>query len=125
MDFVDGGPCTYARTFLVIDTDANDNTVTLLNVSSLNKKPYKLLYPSNKKIINYKPPFMMSSCVKLDGVYIIEYSSHLTSKLLAGGKTLSPPELRRIEAELLAYSQTNTIQDVYYDTNQFKAFNGM
>lgn len=125
MDFVDGKECTYDRTFLVVDTDINDNTVTVLNVSSVKKKEHKLLYPSNKRIISYNPPFYLSSFVKLDGIYIIEHSSHLTSKLLAGGKTLSSPELSRIEAELLTYSQTKDVQNVYYDTNQFKAFNGI
>ena len=124
MNFVDGGICAYDRTFLVVDTDINDNTITLLNVSSVRGKEHKLLYPSNKRIITYNPPFYMSSFVKLDSIYIIEYFSDVANKLLASGKALSPSEFARIQTNLLAYSQTYDTENVYYNADQFRTFNG-
>ena len=49
LDYADGGLADKARTFLIISI--NESKVNLLNISSIQGKLHKLMYPANKKIL--------------------------------------------------------------------------
>jgi hypothetical protein len=80
------GTRSYARPLLVIETNSELNTISLLNVSSIEgKKPSKLLIPSNKELQYYNPPFNRASFVKLDELYIIDYFDDLNKLIFQSG----------------------------------------
>lgn len=103
VDYADGGVHNKPRTFLIIEV--NDKNIHILNVSSLKGKETKLGYKSNKKIDKYKPPFLKSSFVKLDALYIIEKSEHLNHFLLAQGRSMNPMQLNNIKQNFINYRE--------------------
>lgn len=64
LPFRDGKTPLYKRPYLVIKIDGDK--VDLLNVSSTSGKEWKLTMASNLAILNYNPPLVKSSFVKLD-----------------------------------------------------------
>lgn len=113
LPFADGGEANYPRTFLV--TQLEGNAVCLLNVSSVSGKERKLLFPSNKNINYYHPPFMRPSFVKLDALYILEYFQLLDTKVLANGETIDPIELTNLVTAFNTYRTTRNIHTANYD----------
>lgn len=106
--FADGGPCSYNRTFLVIEVDLTNSKISILNVSSIRGKEHKLSFPTNLRIINFQPPFVMPSFIKLDAVYELEYFPGLEKTILCDGDTLSNEELIRISNKYIEYQSTGT-----------------
>ena len=92
--FTDGTMPSYDRPYLVIDADASG--VTLLNISSSAGKERKLLFPNNREIKNYNPPFLKPSFVKLDSLVHITYAEASNLRILGGGACLNTQELSEI-----------------------------
>jgi hypothetical protein len=120
--FADGTDCKYHRPFLVIDVDQLQNRIKLLNVSSVRGKAHKVGFSSNKLLINYKPPFIMPSFVKLDSLYIIEYFPDIQRSVLDGGQTLDSVELQDIIREHYLYSQLNMTHSVFYTEQDIRQY---
>jgi hypothetical protein len=112
LPFANGSPSFYKRPFLVIDI--YDNFIDLLNVSSIKGKEKKLLYPSNKKIINYYPPFDVPSFVKMDELYTIEYFSDLNKSIYKQRPPLDDIEINRVIDSFHIYREYNEIIHVTY-----------
>lgn len=92
--FNDGTMPAYDRTYLVVGV--TNVYIELLNVSSTVGKEHKLLFPSNKLIKNYNPPFIKSSFVKLDSLSRITLLEAANLKVLHGGDCLDNNELKDI-----------------------------
>ena len=90
--FRDGGLPEYDRPYLVVTIDNEE--IGLLNVSSVAGKEHKLLYPSNKRIIKYKPPFKVESFVKLDSLTRIPVQQATQLRVLHNGDQLDDSELQ-------------------------------
>lgn len=67
--FRDGKEPEYPRTYLIVN--ANEDGITVLNVSSTRGKEHKLLFQTNYPLRSYNPPFVKRCFVKLDSaVYV-------------------------------------------------------
>ena len=96
--FVDGTMPSYDRTYLVVAV-ANDY-IEVLNVSSIRGKERKLAFPTNERLRNYNPPFVMPSFVKLDSLSRVSKSEWGNLQILNNGRTLDSNELNRIKSML-------------------------
>ena len=96
--FVDGTMPSYDRTYLVI-TVSNDY-IEVLNVSSIRGKERKLAFPTNERLRNYNPLFVMPSFVKLDSLTRVSNSEWGNLQILNNGRTLDSNELNRIKSML-------------------------
>lgn len=92
--FQDGIFPEYLRTFLVVFVSTEQ--IGLINVSSVAGKEHKLLYPANKYLIKYNPPFKKESFVKLDSLTYISVSETTNLKTLCHGACLDTEELSKI-----------------------------
>ena len=99
--FRDGKMASYKRPFLVVYVDSEK--VGLLNVSSTAGKEHKLLYESNRRIINYNPPFKKDSFIKLDSLIYISVEEVNSFTLLCNGEKLNDHELNHILDEYERY----------------------
>jgi hypothetical protein len=125
LPFADGAPCNSKRTFLVIDVDYSLQKISLLNISSSRGKEHKLLFDSNKKINNYKPPFLMPSFVKLDALYQIDYFTELESRILHNGDKLNTIDLTSIIDKFAAYRIEQTLLSANYSIEDVKTQNAL
>jgi len=89
--FVDGTYPQYDRTYLIVSVTSDH--VGILNVSSIAGKEHKLLFPTNRKIINYNPPFLKDSFVKLDSLVYVATADIGQFRILHGGDCLQKQEL--------------------------------
>lgn len=96
--FTDGIMPDYSRPYLIVE--ACDEEIKVLNVSSLYGKEEKLLMPYNKKIFNFKPPFIKPSFVKLDSLCSVNSDEWCHLKLLDDGKTLDDTEFKEIKGKI-------------------------
>lgn len=96
--FKDGQMPAYDRTYLVVSAD--ENSIHVLNVSTIKGKERKLFFPFNERLKVYRPPFMYPSFVKLDSLTEIPLQECSELKILYGGQQLDGTELKRI-VELL------------------------
>lgn len=96
--FRDGGIPEYDRPYLIVYV--SDTEIGLLNVSSVAGKESKLLYPTNRNIVKYNPPFRKSSFVKLDSLTYITYVEASAMRVLSGGLALDQHELNSIVASV-------------------------
>ena len=92
--FVDGSSPAYDRAYLIVSV--SQNCIGTLNISSLAGKEHKLLYKTNKEIINHSPPFTKRSFVKLDSLTYISISDATSMHLLSNGQLLDANELKKI-----------------------------
>lgn len=92
--FVDGSYPQYPRTYLVVSVDTDK--IGVLNVSSTAGKEHKLLFPANRSIIKYNPPFVKDSFVKLDSLTYITISEAGSFRALHNGDCLDGVELQAI-----------------------------
>ncbi|MCD7822536.1 MAG: hypothetical protein LUG86_00725 [Oscillospiraceae bacterium] len=92
--FADGGLPEYDRPYLIVSI--NEDSLDVLNISSVKGKERKLIFPSNLEIINYNPPFRKPSFVKLDSLVTIEKSVADSMILLDSGKPLNSYEMVKI-----------------------------
>lgn len=98
--FVDGDIPAYPRPYLIVEVGFD--YIDVLNISSIKGKERKLLLPTNKEIINYNPPFIKPSFVKLDSltrVYSNEF--YLISHILCNGNKLDSNELNNIKSKII------------------------
>lgn len=124
LPYADGGPADKRRPFLVIDV--NDKEISMLNVSSVMGKPRSLMYPFNKLILNYDPPFRVLSFVKLNSLYVIEYLQELEDHaILHNGQTLCDRELKNIIDSFSNYQQAHNVDRVYYDRYVIEQYNSI
>ena len=93
--FVDGEFPMYDRTYLIVTVEKE--YIEVLNVSSIKGKERKLAYPTNKRLVNFKPPFVMPSFVKLDSLTRVERADWGKLKILNAGRTLNNSELEKIK----------------------------
>lgn len=119
--FADGSECSYARTFLVIEN--TENKLKALNISSIKGKESKLIYPSNMRILKGRPPFVKSSFVKLDALYILETCSEIEKALLHSGERLNPEQLVAIKSSFYIYGIDNRIDSVVHTTSEILSRN--
>lgn len=96
--FVDGTMPDYDRTYLIIAV--SNDYIEVLNVSSIRGKERKLVFPTNERIRNYNPPFVMPSFVKLDSLTRVPKSEWENLQILNNGRTLDSSELSRIKSML-------------------------
>ena len=101
--FTDGFMPKYARPYLIVDV--KEESVSVLNVSSLKGKEWKLAYPSNVQITKFSPPFKLPSFAKLDSLSEISIDECKNMRLLDGGKTLDEQELSKILELLNEYEK--------------------
>lgn len=92
--FKDGDFPKYPRTYLVVSVTSTQ--IGLLNISSTAGKEHKLLFPTNRSIKNYEPPFKKDCFVKLDSLTYVPVSQTDEFLLLHGGDRLDPSELKSI-----------------------------
>lgn len=96
--FVDGEFPMYDRTYLIVTVERD--YIEVLNVSSIRGKERKLAFPTNERLRNYNPPFVMPSFVKLDSLTRVESADWGNLRVLNSGCTLDPAELMRIKEML-------------------------
>ena len=89
--FVDGQYPAYDRPYLVVSV--SPERIGILNVSSTAGKDHKLLFPTNRAILNYNPPFRKESFVKLDSLVYISTSDICNFRILHNGECLEKCEL--------------------------------
>lgn len=92
---------SYPRPYLVVNS--SEDSLYLLNVSSIKKKSWKLNKVSNKQISNHFPPFPYPSFVKMDYVYQISKEKYLETYLMDNGSVLHIDSLKDIVDILLKY----------------------
>lgn len=100
--FRDGNRPSSPRTYLIVEVTSTH--ISVLNVSSVAGKEHKLLFPTNRQIIKYNPPFLKDSFVKLDSLVTISVSDCATYRIhtLHGGACLDANELSSIIADIVA-----------------------
>ena len=96
--FKDGQEPEYRRTYLIVEVD--DEGISVLNVSSLEGKEWKLAYKTNMKLEHYAPPFVKPSFVKLDSLVKVSFEDCGDIRLLSGGRQLEAEEMERILGRL-------------------------
>lgn len=94
LKFKDGTMPLYDRTYLIISV-SKDN-IGVLNVSSTIGKESKLLYPTNKRLTKYNPPFLKDSFVKLDSLMYVDIKDIKKCRILHKGDCLDNTELMEI-----------------------------
>lgn len=94
--FRDGEVPKYSRTYLVIS--ANEQGITVLNVSSTEGKEHKVSFPSNYLLKQHNPPFLKSSFVKLDSAVVVpkEKFGEFEISVLHGGDLLDEQDFSTI-----------------------------
>ncbi|MDO4952802.1 MAG: hypothetical protein Q4E34_03125 [Synergistaceae bacterium] len=92
--FKDGTRPEYDRPYLIVAVSAD--YLELLNISSVKGKEWKLSLPANAEIVNYNPPFLKPSFVKLDSLTRVYADKWHNLKLLADGAVLDRVELEKI-----------------------------
>lgn len=96
--FRDGCMPEYDRTYLLVDI--KQDAVGLINVSSIAGKERKLLFPSNRPLVNENPPFLKKCFVKMDSLVYISIAQANGLVTLHRGDTLNNVELTSIRFEL-------------------------
>lgn len=109
LPFADNGVLSGRRTFLLIGEE--DNYLLLLNVSSTKNKEHKLLLDSNEEIINYNPPFKVSSFVKFDALYKVEKCEEVDKCILSKGQSLDTNEFHRLYELYCEYIKKHPISE--------------
>jgi len=104
--FKDGCFPEYNRPYLIVQV--NEDSLGILNVSSIGKKFTKLRFPSNLKIIKYRPPLREPSFVKLDSFVTVKVSDVEDLYLMDNGTALDNDELKRILQALEDYRSSGT-----------------
>lgn len=122
LDFCDGSVANYKRPFLVINKD--NDYIYLLNISSTKGKEHKLGMKSNKLISRYRPPFLKSSFVKLDSMYIVPNREYIKNYLLCEGRAMHPLELQDIKHCFSDYRENNKFKSKIFNLDRIEELNG-
>lgn len=100
--FTDGTMPLKPRPYLVVSVTSD--TIGLLVVSTVRGKEHKLLFPTNREMNNYNPPFLQRSFAKLDSLQHIPVSRLSEFRVLQGGACLEQEELNAILDGVKLYS---------------------
>lgn len=92
--YPDGEFPKYKRPYLVVGI--SENYIEVLTVSSTAGKEHKLLFSTNIRLKNFKPPFLYDSFVKLDSLTKIKISDAKQFTVLHNGECLQREELENI-----------------------------
>lgn len=117
-----GNQGTKKRYMLVIENDETDNSIKMVNVSSLKGKEYNLLYDSNLNIKNFKP-LPVPSFVKLNTTYIIDDFNNLEQYKAFNSAKLTETQLLDIENKRLQYLKNNSVEVIQYTEEEFNKYN--
>lgn len=117
-----GNKGTKKRYMLVIDNDVTDNSIKMINVSSLKGKEYNLLYNSNLNIKNFKP-LPVPSFAKLNTTYMIDNFANLEHYIAFSHAKISEQQLLDIENKRLQYIKNNNTEIIQYTEEEFNKFN--
>jgi len=99
IQFSDGKFPQYDRAYLIVIV--SDNNIGVLNISSVEGKEHKLLFPYNKEIKKHFPPFLLKSFIKLDSLVYISIAEAQKTRVLAAGNTLDKEELNSILSAMI------------------------
>ncbi len=110
------------RYMLVIENDTTDNSIKMINVSSLRGKEFKLLYNSNFNIQNFKP-LPAPSFAKLSTTYIIDNFDGLENYIAFNNAKIAETQLSDIENKRLQYISNNNLEVIQYTENEFNQYN--
>lgn len=121
LPFANGNPCTYKRPFLVIEK--TNSILKLLNISSIEGKEHKLLFPSNVIIREYNPPLDYPSFLKLDELYVIDYFDELIRAIYKRRPPLNTNEFNRLLDRFSNYKNSNNVAEVKYMETMVKQLN--
>lgn len=117
-----GNEGTKKRYMLVIENDTIDNSIKMINVSSLKGKEYNLLYDSNLNIKNFKP-LKVPSFAKLNTTYIIDNFDNLEQYKAFSNTKLEESQLLDIENKRLEYLKNNQTEIIQYTEQEFNKYN--
>ena len=95
-EFNSGIKPQYKRPYLIVSVTPTE--IGLLVISTIKGKEHKLLFKTNKELINYDPPFKLQSFVKLDSLINIPIEAISGLSPLKGGARLDETELNEILA---------------------------
>ena len=104
MPFKDGTASNYRRPYLVVDVDHNNETVHVLNISSVIGKEHKLAFNSNVLLSHSIPPLLQQSFVKVDSHQSLSFEAAKEFKLAANGAPIHNDDLTAV---LAAYQRIN------------------
>lgn len=90
------------RPYLIVGV--NGKKVKILTISSTYGKEDKLIYKSNYRLKNFKPPFIVDSFVKLDSCQEIDLEN-VKYKIGDNGKILNSTDLNEILRRLKYYDK--------------------
>ncbi|MBR3152944.1 MAG: hypothetical protein IKF52_05025 [Clostridia bacterium] len=111
------------RYMLVINCDNENNTIEMINVSSIKGKEHKLLYDSNIEIKNYNP-LPVPTFAKLDTLYTIDNFSDLQKFMSFNGTKISNSEISNIKLQRYNYIKNcNPTNVINYSETDFKKTN--
>ena len=111
------------RYMLILNCDEENNTIEMVNVSSIKGKEYKLLYDSNIEIKNYNP-LPVPTFVKLDTLYTVDNFSDLQKFISFNGTKISNSEISNIKLQRYNYiKKYKSINVINYSESDFKKFN--
>lgn len=111
------------RYMLVVGCDDENNTIKMLNVSSIKGKEHKLIYDSNLEIKNYSP-LPVPTFVKLETMYMIDNFNDLQNFISFNGVKLDSEELSNIKLQRYNYIKDSKPTNVINFTEEdFKRSN--
>lgn len=110
------------RYMLIVEYNKKENTVKMINVSSLKGKEHNLLYSSNIEVNNYIP-LPVPSFAKVNTLYIIDYFKDLEKYIAFKGQVLGEIQFKYIDNYRLNYMKDKEIEIIQYTEEEFKKVN--
>ncbi len=100
--YIDGKGIPKKRPYLVVGV--NGNKINVLTVSSVEGKEHKLGFKDNYRLINFKPPFIKDSFVKLDSCQELDLDK-IDYRIGDNGKVLNITDMDEILYRLKRYEK--------------------
>lgn len=94
IQFTDGASPQYPRPYLIVEISGD--RIGVLNVSSVQGKEHKILFPTNQVLTKHYPPFPKNSFVKLDSLQYISVKDADSMRLMENGAVLDSSELKSV-----------------------------
>ena len=114
-----GDEGTKKRYMLVIENDTQENSIKMINVSSLKGKEHNLL---NINIKNFKP-LPVPSFAKLNTTYEVDNFKDLDNYKAFNNAKLTEIQMQEIENKRIQYMKDNNIDTIQYTAEEFKRYN--
>ncbi|MEG2457477.1 MAG: hypothetical protein RSB41_01120 [Bacilli bacterium] len=111
------------RIMVVVDINLKDNTLLLINISSVKGKARCFTYKYNYLIKNFNPPLPIESFAKLNDNYIIENNILINNYVYNNGTKLNESELINIIIEKADYAEKNKIEQIKFTYLEIEYFN--